>query len=1190
MKMEGTLKEILAQGPKFEENILKAFENRKLVFFIGAGVSRIMGIMGWEDFSAFLIKHAFPDFKDYSAVLRDVPSSKERITIAYKKFEQEDRLDEFYQYFGQGMTPNQKVFESKENIYKILNRFEAIFLTTNADNLFEEVIGSALCHENYKLDILKSESQRRQNHLFYLHGHYTENIDPVKNNLVFTAPQYVERYNDKDFTQFLKTIFEDGNTIVFIGYGLNEFELIDYVITKAGHTSNSCENVYVLYPFCENDDLLFEVKKSYFKAINIEIIPYDISKNGYDSLINVLNALYDDYQKKTIVPVTETISDCIADFNDTNYTSIKRFLTDPNLAPTTEVQITREIQKTGNFNWVEHFYKDGLYSQEQMDIKIAYGAWPLLELFTDWVKSDHSNAQKAASTFLKQINAKQIKALQESHSFIHKDITQITFALEKNYIQQQHLDLLIEISRNSDLFGLRLEKIPTFHRVISWDWKLIQKLFDWLFDGVEIDSFKDGKAYIIDLFFKQFNETVSDNHVLINTYEYFKDMIVNASSPDKYNLFQDVHDVDNIYKNHKEYWKIILTELNFTFSKLTSDKQIELLQEAMSNDAVAVKKLGLYLARKHNLDISHFIVNSDLFKHYPLYHECYLLLKHHIENKYLTAEAQNRLLDIILEAKFEIDTYKNLSPEDTIRFEKLILSKRLALLLLFSNIKSQTAIAELKSKSINPYPTTTIADGCDYVHAAKWENAVPMDKEIFDNIPYDKWIEKLNELCVGVDNISAADCGEKFVQLLLTLNDDQLAVIFPTLKNLSPSLLSPVLHKLDINKKKFNSHMALINSCLDILQDVIKQTPLDKEVANTIFSFLSEIDIQDGEVIQKMLTAINPWLYISINGDPAFVGEKNILINLINYGDFNKFGTLLNCYVSRKTLLGDELTDKECTELLDLLSRDNDDKTFRYTMCYYYQQLKYLSSDKAVKIFESIFNETPVDMTALILCTLNSGYLFKEVVEKIESSYLLGSTSIPDECKERVMSDRFYSYIVSAHYENSITTKTFEKAYTDRGFVEYFLRSLSMWAEKENFDAEKWLIPCWNHIRVKYTGEQLQEFARLLLHSVDDIKVHTEPLLDMYIDVSAYCSQKYSVHISPTKLLPFFNISKSKSDTLLRYILDNRGFVVISELEEIIHKYKDNNLSREGRELLIMLASNGEISNQEKERLAKLLD
>ena len=32
--MKGTLNEILSKGPKVEENILKNFENRKLVFFI----------------------------------------------------------------------------------------------------------------------------------------------------------------------------------------------------------------------------------------------------------------------------------------------------------------------------------------------------------------------------------------------------------------------------------------------------------------------------------------------------------------------------------------------------------------------------------------------------------------------------------------------------------------------------------------------------------------------------------------------------------------------------------------------------------------------------------------------------------------------------------------------------------------------------------------------------------------------------------------------------------------------------------------------------------------------------------------------------------------------------------------------------------------------------------------------------
>ena len=96
----------LNQTPKFNENILKAFENRKLVFFIGAGVSRIMGVPGWSDFSAKLIKQAFPNYKEYSTILKEIPDSKERITIAYNKFKSLGKLEEFYSCFGESMKPD----------------------------------------------------------------------------------------------------------------------------------------------------------------------------------------------------------------------------------------------------------------------------------------------------------------------------------------------------------------------------------------------------------------------------------------------------------------------------------------------------------------------------------------------------------------------------------------------------------------------------------------------------------------------------------------------------------------------------------------------------------------------------------------------------------------------------------------------------------------------------------------------------------------------------------------------------------------------------------------------------------------------------------------------------------------------------------------------------------------------------
>ena len=93
--MDTDFKQQLSSMPKFEENILKAFENRKLVFFIGAGVSRIMGVPGWDAFSARLIKKAFPSYKEHSTILKEIPNSKERITIAYNKFHSDGKLKEF---------------------------------------------------------------------------------------------------------------------------------------------------------------------------------------------------------------------------------------------------------------------------------------------------------------------------------------------------------------------------------------------------------------------------------------------------------------------------------------------------------------------------------------------------------------------------------------------------------------------------------------------------------------------------------------------------------------------------------------------------------------------------------------------------------------------------------------------------------------------------------------------------------------------------------------------------------------------------------------------------------------------------------------------------------------------------------------------------------------------------------------
>ena len=427
-----TLKDIFSKGYKFDEPILNAAEKGRLVFFLGAGVSRIMGIPGWDDFANDIIKVAFKDFNKQKTLLTSIKDNKEKITVAFKEFERSGRLKEFYKHFGKAMKPNQKKFnrviKTKGNIYKILNKFQALFLTTNADNLFEDVLGSTFCYDDFSDSYLTDTHFRETNRLFYLHGHYKKELG-VENHLIFTADNYVERYNDKTYQDFLRQIFQDQeNVIVFIGYGLNEFELIDYIATKTGIIKKDDEEMdrrYILYGFCSEEDTLFWAKKSYFETLGINLIPYNLDHAGYESLIDVLNALYEQYSQKVIPPIAESIEHFTVKCNDENVEGLLRYLNDPEQAKIFDSKIFQEISLHDKYKWIEALNDKGYFSGENLTNGIKADKWSLLQLFAEWIYEASDNkkkAQDAGVKFLSEVTEDQLKDLSKTYSFIKNHI------------------------------------------------------------------------------------------------------------------------------------------------------------------------------------------------------------------------------------------------------------------------------------------------------------------------------------------------------------------------------------------------------------------------------------------------------------------------------------------------------------------------------------------------------------------------------------------------------------------------------------------------------------------------------------------------------------------------------------------------------------------------------------------------
>ncbi len=1188
--MKKTLKEIFETDIRFDENILSAFEKGKLIFFIGAGVSRIMGIPGWGDFSARLIRKAFPDYKEQNTILKEISDCKERITIAYKKFEQDDRLEKFYEEFGKAMQPDPGVFAAKKNIYEILNRFDAFFLTTNADNLFEEVLGSALCHEDYNTSILKNEHNRRQNHLFYLHGHYTDGIDIKNNNLVFTAPQYVTRYNDGKFIEFLEWIFAKNNTIIFVGYGLNEFELIDYIVTKVHHDEEAGRKVYLLYGFCDNEDILYEAKKSYFEALNIEMIPYDIGKMGYDSLIYVLEALNRDYNKKVIVPVTDTISKCIQELNDENYATIKRFLKNEELAHTNEVQIAREIIRCGGYDWVIRLYNDGLFSPAQLDKKAEYRAWPLLEIFASWVESDDEQAQVAAVGFLNSITTEQINNLAKSYTSINKYIIQIVFALKADHAKAKYLDLIRKIVGNNNLFFYEFSRIESFERVAHWDKRLLKRLFDNVFAKTDFDSFGDSQLYAVNQLMNRFNALISDKKIATFLFKYFRDVVFSESKKN-YNLFLRIHDLDNIYKNHQDYWKLAIGEIKLSFSQFNKKVQHKHIVSLISGSDIAGCKLGLYLARKFDQDISEFLSSETLFADYGLFHEYFLNIRYHSEKGYLTDHIEEEITKVICASKFGIDKYNVPSEKEREYYNNLILSKRMALLQHLKNKTSKREYDKLLKEGGTPYESVQIADDCDYVHSMTWTNEIKITRDTFRGIPYENWCDKLVMESEKTSNtFSLLDCGRQFARVVFELTATQFDCAIKSLNALPEMLFLGTMNEFRSNLERIVSKRVLVDVLLDYLKSLVETKTKHRRIAKEIFDHLATVEISEETMAKHMLEATIPWIAVSIEESQSPSGESHILTDLINNGDFYKITVLINSFVALRKLNSYSLSENDVELIEKTLAANDTNQIVKYSLCYHYQNLKYIGAKNFERLFETLLGEKVFDIKALLFCILNSGYVFAELTELVERHYLNEIPFIPEDCQNSALQERLYSYIISARNYGQLSLPTFEKAYKDERFLEHFLRCISIWAERDDFVLDDWLIPCWRYIKNNCEVQKQQKLGELLMHSLEYIVDPTEALLDMYLDVVSCFGDRTHLYLTITNCLKFFetNATKAKEFILKIYALD--GYFPVDHLKAILSKFNAFDFGRDARTLLNMLTEKGEISNAQKEELVKILE
>jgi len=292
--------------PDIPHKIIEAAKNEDLVVFFGAGVSQIIGCPSWQGFArAYLeevLKHKLINHFEYDQLFKKDP--RMALTICQKILEE-----------GKKDPPNpadvlkgdpKKI--KKHKIYDHLYKFNAIFVTTNFDDHMDKVViknrtlppvpptsavsdavGSTVQNIAVPQDIFYAENDLlvtslSNGSLIHLHGSIE---DP--SNLVITLPDYMGKYKPgTNHDVLLQDIF-NKETVLFMGYGLEEYDIIEFLVKKSQPVKGEIKH-YMLQAAFKEEGNMMELYGKYYSSLGIELKPYSKTQNGYSQLVNVIKA------------------------------------------------------------------------------------------------------------------------------------------------------------------------------------------------------------------------------------------------------------------------------------------------------------------------------------------------------------------------------------------------------------------------------------------------------------------------------------------------------------------------------------------------------------------------------------------------------------------------------------------------------------------------------------------------------------------------------------------------------------------------------------------------------------------------------------------------------------------------------------------------------------------------------------
>lgn len=980
----------MKENYELPQQIIDAYNNKNLVIFIGAGISRLMGCKGWDKLSNDLIEKIY-NFADASQILASDLSPKEKITIAFYKAEKDNRLDDFYNKMRESFIPN----PDSVDIYQYIVKFNCIFVTTNADGLLEKH-----CMSHKSTTICKAENLAANGYpyLYYAHGRLGNGDSEDLKTLIFTTKDYLKKYNDNEYINFLKRIFNDY-TVLFLGYGLNEFELLDHIISKGKSNINNTNyiNHYILEGFCSQHEALIEAKKSYYKSLGIGLLTYCQDEDGYNRQYDIISNWVTQINSCTYNS-SDTINELkmIAKTFDNNKLELKRICTE--LDPDNKIFLKYFLNnlKSSNyyFEYLSFLWKEKIVSIQDIpsinktNNEFTSPYWGFLQCLVEILSINRNDTklQQLSCNIVKESIKHIINDCDLFSNFnVKRNIIDVVLLLNEKIIDTDLIDSILSFDEdgfNMDVIGSQICKSD--YSWLNWEKSIVTQVLSYVFTlKNENDSVRSN---VQDFNFEEIYHKIKDRITpsikkeitlhIINT-------IFQAIDTDDY-YYGESFDTQFIYHNevvssmHK-----ILTDLLKNF-QISNSEMIKLAEKSRTKITVQFI-LNLCLLNNCNISILKEFEKNPLSL-YGVSCDYYRFLE---SKKELNSAETEIIKEQLQNAEFDFDPNNENDQKYIITCKLELLSKLKdkseEFQALYDNLINHAhyTITDFEENALRRIPTVSFYNPLD-----------DLDKSLILN----KTLKKSFDIISDKKNVSQIfyirEQFEYIIDQYLVKNkiDDIFSLVDEHFEEKYRYVIISIL-----THEKYIKYY-IFDSTLKIIESIIKKTSLkpDNEIEvifrKNIITLLEYFfqKLKDKKVIFELCLLIDKLLFFQTKTtECTYLSESETYLCMINDGETKLYMLMFNIIASLKNTKDFEYLFNEFKNITTKKIKCNN-PAFLNALYFNMQQCIYINKDWANHIFQNQPDATNLSKLLGLAC-MGSNYiidiLLNAMVKNIKSIF-----------------------------------------------------------------------------------------------------------------------------------------------------------------------------------------------------------